>query len=109
MNTSPSYKEMQVIAASRIFDSPGYKYDVFKLGEYMYLFSPLRAQGTFQLNYACKANSYIHLLFIAIRQGLDLVSPGETQLAFHFGFDRLKLSPSSSNLTKFIHRQYLLT
>jgi diaminopimelate decarboxylase len=92
MNSKEITRHEEVFKAAKLFGTPAYIYDMDLLEENIRLFNGLKDHGFFHLNYACKANSNINILKLMRDEGLglDLVSPGEIELALHLNFDPKK-------------------
>lgn len=99
MNSETLLRQEMVFKAAKHFGSPAYVYDMDQLQENIQAFDNLRKKDFFRLNYACKANSNINILRLMRDEGLglDLVSPGEIELALYLGFDAKKLFFTPSN------------
>ncbi|HKK87841.1 MAG TPA: diaminopimelate decarboxylase [Saprospiraceae bacterium] len=99
MNSETLLRQEMVFKAAKHYGSPAYVYDMDQLMQNIHVFNTLRKQDFFRLNYACKANSNINILKLMRDEGLglDLVSPGEIELALHLGFDAEKLFFTPSN------------
>ena len=101
MNSNAMSRQEIVFRAGRQFGAPAYVYDMDQLNENIGMFDELRKEDFFRLNYACKANNNINILNLMRDKGLglDLVSPGEIQLALHLDFepDKLFFTPSNAS------------
>ena len=99
MSSNQLERQKKVFEAARQYGTPAYVYDIDQLAFNVQLFDELRSCDYFQLNYACKANSNINILDYMRREGLglDLVSPGEIDLAIHLGFKPQLLFFTPSN------------
>lgn len=99
MNIDSSRKHL-LFKSARTLGAPAYVYFTDQIMENISVFDSLRNLSFFKLNYAVKANPNINILRIMLNQGmgLDVVSPGELDLALELGFkkDRIYFTPSNA-------------